>query len=185
MGGHCAPQICLRVYYVQQRKYMNRCWSVQRGSLHEISWNNGSETLGGSHHCLCSSSSPSAAISWFHDKLYFTLPDKCKLKLITTHCDWEKYFAQLYEYQENFVATEGWNITLNAAASEGICCYQIWDWIILDVLKFSMNIRVKNFVLTTLFQILLVQNSWYNINCALNWKVILNGQSIYSKIISK
>jgi hypothetical protein len=42
------------------------------------------------------------------------------MKLITVHCDWEKYFAQLYEYQENFVATEGQNTTLNAAASEGI-----------------------------------------------------------------
>lgn len=47
------------------------------------------------------------------------------LKLITAHCDWEKYFEQLYEYQEYFVATEGQNITLNAAASEGISFYQI------------------------------------------------------------
>ena len=47
------------------------------------------------------------------------------MKLITAHCDWEKYFAQLYEYQENFVTAEGQNTTLNEAASEGISCYQI------------------------------------------------------------
>jgi hypothetical protein len=35
---------------------------------------------------------------------------------------------------------------LNAAASEGISCYQIWYWIILDVLKFSLYIRVKKLV---------------------------------------
>jgi hypothetical protein len=47
------------------------------------------------------------------------------MKLITAHCDWEKYFEQLYEYQQNFVATERQNTSLNAAASEGISCYQI------------------------------------------------------------
>lgn len=47
------------------------------------------------------------------------------MKLITAHCDWEKYFEQLYEYQQNFVAAEGQNTTLNAAASEGISFYQI------------------------------------------------------------
>jgi hypothetical protein len=47
------------------------------------------------------------------------------VKLITAHCDWKKYFEQLYEYQQNFVATEGQNTTLNAAASEEISFYQI------------------------------------------------------------
>jgi len=47
------------------------------------------------------------------------------MKLITVHCEWEKYFEQLYEYQQNFVATEGQNTTLNAAASEGVSFYHI------------------------------------------------------------
>ena len=47
------------------------------------------------------------------------------MKLITAHCEWEKYFEQLYEYQQNFVATEGQNTTLNAAASEGVSFYHI------------------------------------------------------------
>ena len=140
-------------------------------------WNTG--WLRHIHQCLCSSSSPSAEISWFHDMQFFTFSDK--------------WCGSPYGYEINKSTLWFWKILWTTVwTPTEICNYWktehyfehsfIWrNFLLLDLrLENPRNfevfhvpyIRVKKFCWTTLLQILLVQNPWYNFNFAVHWRVI-------------